>query len=92
MSSARPIAESYRRSRSLASAFITIQSRSPRTNRHSRAGSTCRLAARLGSASDVLIRLLGVGGSTSRITRSISSSAACWNVSRRIGVLPVKSS
>ncbi len=30
MSSASPIADAYRRSRSLASAFITIQSRSPR--------------------------------------------------------------
>ena len=53
-------------------------------------GSVCRVAARLGSVSDVLIRLLGVGGSTSRISRSISSSAAFLNVSRSIGVLPVK--
>jgi hypothetical protein len=43
-------------------AFITIQSNSPRTSRNSRGGSTCRLAARLGRASDVLIRLEGVGG------------------------------
>jgi hypothetical protein len=43
-------------------------------------------------ASEVLIRLLGVGGSTSRMTRRISSRAARWIVSRRIGVLPVKSS
>ena len=86
------MAEAYRRSRSLASAFITIQSRSPRTSRDSRAGSTCRLAARVGSASDVLIRLDGVGGSTSRITRSISSSAARRIDSRAIGVVPVSSS
>ena len=38
-SCASAIADSYRRCRSLASAFITIQSRSPRTNRPSRAGS-----------------------------------------------------
>ncbi len=92
MSLARPIAESYRRSRSLASAFITIQSRSPFTSRESRAGSTCRLAARLGSVSEELIRLDGVGGSSSRITRSISSSAARFIVSRRIGVEPVSNS
>ena len=42
--------------------------------------------------SDELSRLLGVGGSTSRIIRSISSSAAFLNVSRSIGVLPVRSS
>ena len=46
----------------------------------------------VGSASDVLIRLDGVGGSTSRITRSISSSAARLIDSRVIGVVPVKSS
>ena len=51
-----------------------------------------RLAARVGRASDVLSRLLGVGGSSSRINRRISSRAALWNVSRRIGVLPVNSS
>ncbi len=86
------MAEAYRRSRSLASAFITIQSRSPWTSRDSRAGSTWRLAARLGRASDVLIRLDGVGGSSSRITRSISSSAARCIVSRPIGVEPASSS
>jgi hypothetical protein len=86
------MAESYRRSRSLASAFITIQSRSPRTSRLSRAGSTWRLAAKVGSAWEVLIRLDGVGGSTSRTTRRISSRAAFWSVSRRIGVEPVNSS
>ena len=37
-------------------------------------------------------RLLGVGGSTSRITCRISSSAARLSVSRSIGVLPVSSS
>ena len=45
---ANPLAVSYRRSRSFASAFITIQSSSPRTNRPSFAGSVWRLAATLG--------------------------------------------
>ena len=83
MSLAKPLAVSYRRSRSLASAFITIQSSSPFTNRPSFAGSVCRLAATLG--------LLSVGtqparsasaASCSRISRSISSRAAFLIVSR----------
>lgn len=71
---------------------MTIQSRSPRTNRLSRAGSMWRLAARLGRVSDELIRLDGVGGSTSRIILSISSSAARFIVSRGMGVEPVSNS
>ena len=92
MSRARALAVSYRRSRSFASAFITIQSRSPRRKRHSFNGSICRLAATLGCVSVELNRLLGVGGSPSRITRSTSSSGAFFNRSRSIGVVPVSSS
>ena len=50
------MADSYLRFRSLASAFMTIQSRSPRTNRLSLAGSVWRVAAtggqRLGGGAD----------------------------------------
>ena len=52
---------------------MTIQSRSPRTNRLSRVGLDLAAGGDAGSVSEVLIRLLGVGGSTSRIIRSISS-------------------
>ena len=42
MSRAKPLAVSYRRVRFFSSAFITIQSSSPRTSFASRAGSVCR--------------------------------------------------
>ena len=50
------------------------------------------VAAILGRASEELIRLLGVGGSTSRISRSNLPIAALTSVSRNIGVLPVNNS
>ena len=61
-------------------------------NRPSFCGSICRLAAMLGLLSDVLSRLDGVGASCSRISLSISSSAAFFIDSRVIGVVPVNSS
>ena len=74
MSRARPLAVSYRRVRSFSSAFITIQSRSPRTSLASRAGSVPRCAAIDASASlESLSRVLGLGGSSSRIRRRISA-------------------
>ena len=77
--SARPLAVSYRRFRSFSRAFITIQSSSPRTSRVSLAGSICRWAAIAGRRSfESLSRVLGRGGSSSRITRSTSSRAASW--------------
>jgi hypothetical protein len=42
---AKPFAVSYRRLRSFSSAFITIQSNSPRTSFGSFSGSLCRCAA-----------------------------------------------
>ena len=92
MSRAKPLAVSYRRLRSLLSAFSTIQSSSPLTNRPSFTGSICRLAATLGALSAVLSRELGVGASCSRISFSNSSKAAFFSVSRVIGVVPVRSS
>jgi hypothetical protein len=58
------------RERSFSRALITIQSSSPRT---SRASSVCRRAEIGGSASrDSLRRVLGLGGSSSRIIRRTS--------------------
>ena len=63
--------------RSFSSAFITIQSSSPRTDGPSCRGSACRLAETVVSVSpSVLSRVLGVGGSSSRMIRRISSKAA----------------
>jgi len=59
--------------RSFSSAFITIQSSSPRTSFVNLAGSVPRLAANVGNPSAVLSFALGLVGSCSRITRSISS-------------------
>jgi len=60
--------------RSFSSAFITIQSSSPRTSLFSFAGSTCRWAATDGRVSfDSDSRVLGLGGSSSRMIRRISS-------------------
>ena len=79
--------------RSFSSAFITIQSSSPRTSLVSLAGSVCRCAAIDGSESfDSLSRVLGFGGSSSRMIRRISSYAACLNRSLSNGVVPVSSS
>jgi hypothetical protein len=67
------LAVSYRRVRSFSSAFIAIQSSSPRTSFASRAGSVCRRAAIAGSISpEPLSRVLGFGGSSSRMRRSAS--------------------
>ena len=93
MSAPSPLAVSYRRCRSFSNAFITIQSISPRINRDSFAGSVFRCAARLASdACDCVIRVLGLGGSSSRMMRRISSYAAVLNCSFVNGVVPVRSS
>ena len=92
-SAAKSLAVSYRRLRSFSSAFITIQSSSPRTDRRARRGSACRLAETVVSVSpSVLSRVLGFGGSSSRMIRRISSKAACLSVSESNGVVPVSSS
>ena len=74
MSRAKPPADSYRRARLFSMAFITIQSRSPRTARVSRAGSVPRTAAidaRRSPEPDN--RVDGLGGSSSLIRRRISA-------------------
>ena len=86
MSRASPSAVSYRRDRSFSRAFITIQSRSPRTSRASRAGSVPRDAAIDAVSSVVASRVLGFGGSSSRIRRRTSVNAASrsrWPLQRR---------
>jgi hypothetical protein len=55
-------------------------------------GSSPRLAAIIGNCAAVLSRVLGLGGSSSRITRSISSNAALRTRSCSSGVDPVSSS
>jgi hypothetical protein len=79
--------------RSFSSAFSTIQSSSPRTSLVSLIGSVCRCAETDGSvsvASDS--RVLGLGGSSSRMMRRISSYPAFLNRSLVNGVVPVSSS
>ena len=71
---------------------MTIQSRSPWTSRVSFFGSSLRTAAMLGRSSADDSRVLGLGGSTSRMTRSISSNAAARNSLELMGWLPVSSS
>jgi hypothetical protein len=78
--------------RSFSSAFITTQSSSPFIIRESFAGSVLRQAATAGSVSQVESRWLGLGGSSSRITRRISSYAAVAIRFRSSGVLPVSNS
>ena len=78
--------------RSFSSAFITIQSRSPRTSRASRAGSVPRDAAIDAVSSVVASRVLGLGGSSSRIRRRTSVNAASRSRRRSSGVVPVSSS
>ena len=93
MSRAKPLAVSYRRVRSFSIAFITIQSSSPRTSFVSLAGSVLRCAATDGSRSrDSESRVLGLGGSSSRIRLKISSYPACRSRARSSGVEPVRSS
>ena len=58
----------------------------------SRRGSTLRAAAIDGSSSVVESRVLGLGGSSSRINRRISRSAASFSRLRSSGVVPVSSS
>ena len=87
------MADSYRRARSFSSAFITIQSSSPRTSLVSRTGSVLRCSEIAGRASrDSESRALGRGGSSSRIFRRISEYAACRSLARSSGVLPVSNS
>ena len=86
------LAVSYRRLRSFSKALSTIQSKSPRSSRPSFSGSVWRHAAMLGKASVELRRMLGRGGSSSRISRQISSQAASLNRCRSSGVLPVSNS
>ena len=72
---------------------MTIQSSSPRTSRVSRCGSTRRRAPISASARPLeLRRVLGRGGSSSRISRSTSANAASRMRSRWSGVVPVSSS
>src|SRR5262249_12671061 len=119
MSSAKPLAVSNRRLRSFSRAFITIQSRSPRTSWLSLRGSVFLKAAIEANedpwgglcpqdveweaplavswwAEPALHRLLslvlGLGGSSSRIIRRISSNAADFSRSLSNGVVPVSSS
>ena len=92
MSRANALAVSYRLVRSFSSAFITTQSSSPCRSFASLAGSMLRLAAMFGSASAVLSFVLGRGGSTSRMIRSISRIAPRWNCLASIGGDPVSSS
>ncbi len=93
MSCANPFAVSYRRVRSFSSAFMTIQSSSPRTSFVSRAGSILRCEEIDGSASfESLNRVEGLVGSSSRMRRSTSVYAALRSLSRSSGVEPVRSS
>jgi hypothetical protein len=89
---ASPFAVSYRRPRSFSRHFITTQSSSPRTSLPSRFGSIRRLAAIAGNSSLPLSRVLGLGGSSSRMIRSNSSNAAVFSRLRSNGVEPVSSS
>jgi hypothetical protein len=91
-SRANPLAVSYRRDGSFSSAFITIQSRSPRTSFASFDGSVAREAAIDAISWVGPSRELGLGGSSSRTRRSISVNAASLSRPRSSGVPPVKSS
>lgn len=71
---ARPTAVSYRRFRSFSIAFITIQSRSPSTWLFNFSGEIFRCLAMIVNLSpDVLSLVLGFSGSSSRISRCIST-------------------
>ena len=91
-SSANVVTESYRRPRSFSSAFITIQSSSPRTRTLNFFGSVPRLTAVSGNVSLLLSLILIRGGSSSRIIRSNSSIAADRRRVLSNGVSPVSSS
>ena len=86
------LAVSYRRPRSFSRHFITIQSNSPRTSPLNSLGPRPRFAAILGNSSAVESRVLGRGGSSSRITRRTSKSAASFTRFLVNGVEPVNSS
>ncbi len=92
MSAAKPLAVSYRRDRSFSSAFMTTQSRSLRSSAVSLLGSVPRFADKVGRASAVLSLELGLGGSSSRTTRRISSSPFFSSSFRAKGRAPVSSS
>ncbi len=77
----------------MSSAFITIQSSSPRTSFVSLAGSIWRWAEIDASVSaESLSRVLGLGGSSSLIMRRTSPYAASLSRLWESGVLPVSSS
>ncbi len=94
MSIANPLAVSYRRVRSFSSAFITIQSRSPRSKWTSLGASEARcLAVVVSSPSSIALnRVEGRTGSFSRMVRRISSKPAASNSLASKGVLPVSNS
>ena len=71
---------------------MTIQSSSPRTSLVSLAGSVPRFAATVGSVPDVLSRVLGAAGSSSRMIRRTSSHATSLSSVLSNGVVPVRSS
>jgi hypothetical protein len=86
-------AVSYRRLRSFSSDFITIQSSSPWNNWLNRPGSLRRLADTVAASSPmVLMRVLGRGGSSSRMMRRISSNATVRSRSCSQGVVLVSNS
>ena len=90
MSSAKLVAVWYRRVRSLSIAFITIRSMSPASSERRRLGSIARCcAAVVISMPAVLSRVLGFGGSTSRMMRRISSIPALKSVLSLNGLSPV---
>jgi hypothetical protein len=71
---------------------MTIQSSSPRTRFVSFAGSVPRFVAKVGKPTAVLSLVLGLVGSCSRITRSISNISAFSSSLRLNGGLPARSS
>jgi hypothetical protein len=71
---------------------MTIQSRSPATSLVSFFGSSLRLAAMVTRLSDDDNFVLGLDGSTSRISRNISPTAALRNCSDVNGRVPVSNS
>ncbi len=72
---------------------MTIQSSSPRSSLGSRSGSILRRSPVSRRVSvDCARRVLGLGGSSSRIFRSTSSNAASRSCEAPMGVTPVSSS
>ena len=92
MSRARPLAVSYLRDRSFSSDFITIQSRSPRTQPRQLRRLQASPGGDRGQEPEPLSLVLGFFGSSSLISRTISCQAASLNRCRSSGVVPVNSS